>query len=66
MDRETGPGAWTSAQFSEALRFGKRPDGRLLRQPMQPYAAMSEAEAAAIWVYLQTVPAVHHPVDRAW
>ena len=41
-------------------------DGRLLRQPMQPYAAMSEAEAAAIWVYLQTVPAVHHPVDRAW
>lgn len=64
-DRETGLGTWTDTQFIEALRFGKHPAGRTLRQPMMPYAAMSDAEAVAIWAYLQAVPAVNHAVDRS-
>ncbi len=63
-DMETGIGTWTEQQFIETLRFGKRPDGKTLRYPMVPYAAMTEEEASAIWAYLQTLPAISNQVDR--
>ncbi|MFQ5448493.1 MAG: c-type cytochrome, partial [Saprospiraceae bacterium] len=49
MDKETGIGNWTEEQFIKAVRFGQRPDGRALRYPMEPYAVMTEEEAATIW-----------------
>jgi mono/diheme cytochrome c family protein len=64
MDKETGIGNWTEEQFSHAVRFAQRPDGRALRYPMEPFAAMTEEEASAIWAYLQTVPVIKHPVER--
>lgn len=63
-DAATGLGRWTEAQFLDAVRFGRRPDGRPLRAPMLPYAAMREDEAKAIWAYLQTLPPVNHAVER--
>lgn len=66
IDKETGIGTWTEEQFIQTLRFGKRPDGKPLRYPMLPYAAMTEEEASAIWAYLQTLPAISNPVDRGW
>lgn len=63
-DRETGIGAWTEAQFAEAIRFGKRPDGRGLRPQMPPMSALTDTEVSALWAYLQTVPPIHNPVDR--
>ena len=62
-DKETGIGNWTEEQFSKAVRFGQHPSGKGLRYPMIPYAAMTEEEAAAIWAYLQTIPAIKHDVD---
>jgi mono/diheme cytochrome c family protein len=57
-----GLGRWTSAQFAHAIREGKRPDGAALRVPMSevvPYAArMSDVEVEALWLYLQSLPAV--------
>jgi len=57
-----GLGRWTSAQFARAIREGKRPDGTALRMPMSevvPYAAkMSDVEVEALWMYLQSLPAV--------
>lgn len=61
-DRATGIGAWTEAQFSEALRFGKRPDGTPINGAMPAFAMLTDAEVSAIWAYLQTVPAVNHKV----
>jgi cytochrome c1 len=66
MDKETGIGAWTEDQFVEAVRFAKHPDGKSLRDPMIPFSAMTDAEARAIWAYLQTVPVIRHPVERNW
>lgn len=63
-DRETGIGSWTEAQFSEAVRFGKRPDGKALSHMMPPFAALSDAEVSAIWAYLQTVPPIKNAVSR--
>lgn len=61
-DKETGIGNWTEAQFSDAVRFGKRPDGTALSPIMPPMAVLTDPEVSALWAYLKTVPALHHPV----
>jgi mono/diheme cytochrome c family protein len=63
-DQETGIGNWTEEQFIQAVRFGKRPDGKGLRYPMTPFTALTDEEASAIWAYLQTLPPLHHEVQR--
>ncbi len=62
-DKETGIGNWTEEQFVKAVRFGQLPNGGSVRYPMEPFAAMTEEEASAIWAYLQTIPAIRNDVD---
>ena len=66
MDKETGIGNWTEEQFIHAVRFGQRPDGKPLRQPMAPFSALTDEEASAIWAYLQTAPPIRNEVSRNW
>ena len=66
MDKETGIGNWTEEQFIQAVRFGQRPDGKPMRQPMAPYSALSDEEVSAIWAYLQTAPPIRNEVERNW
>jgi mono/diheme cytochrome c family protein len=51
-------GIWTEAQFIEAMRSGKRPDGSILRAPMpwKTIGRMTDDELHALWLYLQSVP----------
>jgi len=63
-DPETGIGKWTEAQFGEAVRFGKRPDGTPLSPLMPPMTALTDSEVSALWAYLQTVPPVKNAVAR--
>jgi mono/diheme cytochrome c family protein len=55
-----GIGDWSLADFTRALREGKRPDGSALRQPMANVATytrkMTETELEALWSYLRSVP----------
>jgi len=53
-------GAWTEADFRHALREGRRPDGSVLRAPMPwpIFSHMTDDEAAALWLYERSVPAV--------
>lgn len=45
---------WSQAQFTAALRTGKRPDGTLLDEAMpRSFAALDEVELAALWAFLQ-------------
>jgi mono/diheme cytochrome c family protein len=53
---DTGLGTWTEAQFRRALVEGIRPDNRPLRYPMVPYRILDDAEVAAIFAYLRSVP----------
>ncbi|GIX49350.1 MAG: hypothetical protein KatS3mg131_3561 [Candidatus Tectimicrobiota bacterium] len=59
-DVETGIGGWTYEQFSDAMRYGLRPDGsRLL--PVMPYPSfrlMAEEDMRALWAYLRSLPPV--------
>jgi mono/diheme cytochrome c family protein len=58
----TGLAGWTYEQFTTAMRQATRPDGTALRAPMtfvQPYAQrMTDVELEALWLYIQSVPAV--------
>lgn len=50
---------WTEADFIQAIRAGKRPDGTELN-PIMPrvFGQMDDTELKAIWAYLRTLPAV--------
>ena len=54
----TGIGRWTEADFTRALRDGRRPDGRQLNEfmPWKVFRGMTDAEIHALWRYLQSVP----------
>lgn len=53
----TGIGHWTEADFTRAVRDGKRPDGKVLDEfmPWQVFRNMSDDDLHSLWLYLQTV-----------
>jgi|SRR5664279_2767721 len=56
-----GPtGAWSEADFTRALREGKRPDGTAIsdQMPWKEFGNMSDAELHAVWVFVRSVPVV--------
>lgn len=62
-DKETGIGAWSDADFLNAIHKGVAPDGTRL-YPAFPYAAytlMTDSDALAIKAYLFSLPPVHAP-----
>ena len=57
--REAGIGAWSEADFTRAMREGRRPDGANLF-PAFPYTSftrMSDADLRDLWAYLRSLPA---------
>lgn len=52
-------GKWKQADFVTALRTGATPDGRTLSDamPWKVYSGLTDDELAAIWLYLQSLPA---------
>jgi len=64
QDQETGIGSWTDQQIIDAIRLGKRPDGRQLF-PMMPYSVwsgMSDQDVQDLVAYLRTVKPVRNAV----
>lgn len=65
MDKETGLGNWTEADFIKAVKQGVRPDHHPVYYPMPKFTLMTDEEVAAIWAYLQTVPIIQNEVQRS-
>jgi mono/diheme cytochrome c family protein len=65
-DEKTGLGGWTEDDFRRSMHESKNKDGKTLRYPMMPYNMASDAEVAAIWQYLRSIPALSNEVDRQW
>ena len=65
-DRETGIGAWTDAEFVNAVQRGISPSGEHLvpALPYTSYAHMKVEDVLDIRAYLASLPAVRSP-DRA-
>jgi cytochrome c553 len=62
----TGLGSWSDEDFHTALTTGVRPDGRVLDPELMPWralASLTEVEVQAIWMFLQSLPAVE--ADRS-
>ncbi|GAA4470587.1 cytochrome c [Nibrella saemangeumensis] len=65
FDEETGIARkYTREQFVQAVKYGVRPDGSMLRQPMAPRPSMSDYEVGAIYEYLKTVPKIHNDIAQ--
>jgi len=65
-DSATGIGRWTEADFVRTMRTGVNPAGDTLH-PIMPWRAirrMTDDDLRAMYLYLRTVPAVHHDVTR--
>ncbi|MFL5333998.1 MAG: c-type cytochrome [Geminicoccaceae bacterium] len=62
-DPETGIGGWTQAQFDQAMREGRDPDGWPLYPafPYMSYTHLTDEDLAALKTYLDTLP----PVSQA-
>jgi len=62
-DVATGLGAWEAEEIVRAVREGVRPDGRMLApaMPWRAYAALNDADAAALGAYLKSLPAAPAP-----
>jgi cytochrome c len=64
-DKETGLGNWTAQQFVDTIRNGRElGHGRQLLPPM-PWPAirnLNDADLRAIFVYLQSIPAIKNKV----
>jgi cytochrome c553 len=57
---------WTEDDFIKALRMGETPSGRQLSDTM-PWAyvgQMTDEELKAVWMYLQSLPALEQGVER--
>ncbi|MCU0976534.1 MAG: cytochrome c [Steroidobacteraceae bacterium] len=64
-DRETGLGRWTLENFREAIRTGRHMGrGRPILPPMPypMYKHMTDEDLAAIFAYLQSIPAIRNQV----
>ncbi len=66
-DNETGLGYWSEDEIVKAIRTGVKNDGKMLLPPMpwQNFAALTDADAHAIAVYLMSLPPVKHAVPAA-
>jgi cytochrome c553 len=60
LTRGGEPGSWTEQDFFTTLRTGMTPRGRLLRDdmPWKYFGKMSDDELKALWMYLQSLPAL--------
>jgi mono/diheme cytochrome c family protein len=66
-DRETGLGAWSLADFTDAMRTGRHQGrGRQILPPMpwQSVAALTDDDIAAVFAYLQSIPAISNRVPE--
>lgn len=61
MDKETGIGNYTIAEFRKAVQQAIDRKGNKLRPPMEAFP-LTDEQTDAIYAYLQTLPVKHHKV----
>ncbi len=63
FDKETGIGNWSKEDFRKAVQQSVDEHGKKLKPPMHPFPKMTDKQADAIYVYLQTLPPKKHDVE---
>ncbi|MFN8287505.1 MAG: hypothetical protein U0V74_12155 [Chitinophagales bacterium] len=62
FDEETGIGKWSETEFLRTVKNGIKPDGKTVRDPMQPFYLLTDKEVLSIYAYLATLPRIHNKV----
>ncbi len=60
----TGIRHWTEAEFRRAVTAGVARDNSVISYPMPLFPELTEAETAAIFAYLKTIPPIQNEVTR--
>ena len=67
-DKETGLGNYSAAQIKQALRDGKRLDGKMMAPPMSSliphFSGMTDEDLDAVVAYLLSLPAKKHKIHE--
>lgn len=63
-DKRTGTGKYDLASFTKAVRDKIALDGRKLQYPMRKYTHLTDEQVAAIFAYLQWLPAKEHEIKQ--
>lgn len=63
-DKETGIGNWSEEKFVEAVKTGMKEGEPALQYPMIPFLQLTDYEAASIFAYLKTIPAIQNKVVK--
>jgi mono/diheme cytochrome c family protein len=68
-DPATGIGGWSESDIVQALKIGMTPDGDFLGSAMTEVvnngtSALTDADLKAMAVYLKSIPAVQHKVEK--
>ena len=63
-DPETGIAAYTEEEFVQAVKYGKRRNGKQVRYPMEPHTGLTDTEAKAMYAFLRTLPPTNNPKGK--
>lgn len=55
---ETGIGSYSEEEFIQAVKYGRKKSGGLVRYPMVPHSQLTDTEVKGIYAYLQTIPKI--------
>jgi hypothetical protein len=59
---ETGIAKYTEDEFIQAVKYGKKRNGQMVRYPMFPHIQLTDGEVKAIFAYLKTVPKIKNEI----
>lgn len=59
----SGIGTYTEQEFIDAVKYGRKKGGGLLRYPMVPHTGLTDTEVKGIYAYLKTIPALQNKVN---
>lgn len=60
---ETGIGNYSEDDFIQAVKYGKKKSGEMVRYPMFPHTGLTDQEVKAIYAYLKTIPQINNKVN---
>lgn len=58
---ETGIANYTEDEFVQAVKYGKKKNGEMVRYPMVPHTQLTDTEVKGIYAYLKTIPKLKTP-----
>lgn len=60
---ETGIAAYSEDDFLQAVKYGRKKSGEMVRYPMFPFTGLTDEEVKAAYAFLQSIPKINNKVN---